>query len=302
MNKTNLIIRNFSELSVTIVCSSLAFCHITLAQRYFFSPISAQYQMPVHSVHILLPDFLPAQPSLFSQTLCNAAWEYAAQAPPIEQMPETAPSQTLGTSVQALIQVYAAFFRCVKEQQRLADAYKERLTRWGVWDEYPRTALPTSLVQAMLPLRGIVAAFPEIEAKLQQGQIPDNIVFRSAWRFFCFRYGHRTWHEGDIALPRFAEDPKTTFAQVLSLTPIRKYDDEFPIIPKLSIKARLLNMFWQKYVAAQHEIETQRSETMRQAYSLRQEILLSAEILAQKGRLPSPTHIWSMSVHDLMRL
>ncbi len=258
--------------------------------------------MSLSSLELLLPNFLPATPSAFAHSLCESAWSESLQPPTLGRLPESTTPKTLAATGEALIQLYASFFRQVKAQQSLADAHLKRLMRWGVWEEYPRTELPPSLEQVMMPLRGIVTAFPEIEPMLKEGHIPDNIVFRSAWRFFCFRYGQRALHEGDIALPRFAEDPKGTFTHLLSLQPIRKYDDEFPTTAKLSIKARLLNTLWRKYVRAQHEIERQRSETMKEAYPLRQAMLAVAEQLAQKGRLQSPSDVWNTSVHDLARL
>ncbi|MBL7990680.1 MAG: hypothetical protein JNN25_04510 [Candidatus Kapabacteria bacterium] len=258
--------------------------------------------MSLSSLELLLPNFLPARPSAFAYSLCESAWRESLQAHTLGRLSESTTPKTLAATGEALLQLYASFFRQAKEQQSLAETHLERLTRWGVWEEYPRMALPQSWEQVMMPLRGIVTAFPEIEPMLRQGHVPDNIVFRSAWRFFCFRYGQRALHEGDIALPRFAEDPKGTFAHLLSLQPVRKYDDEFPTTPKLSIKARLLNTLWQKYVHAQHEIERQRSETMQEAYSLRQAMLAAAEQFVQKGRLQSPLDVWNTSIHDLAKL
>lgn len=258
--------------------------------------------MSLSSLELLLPNFLPAQPSAFAYSLCESAWHECLQPPIQERLPESTTPKTPVAIGESLTQLYASFFRQAKEQQSLAATHLERLTRWGVREEYPRTELPQSLEQVMVPLRGIVTAFPEIEPILRQGHVPDNIVFRSAWRFFCFRYGQRALHEGDIALPRFAEDPKGTFAHLLSLQPVRKYDDEFPTTPKLSIKARVLTTLWQKYVRAQHELERRRSEAMQEAYSLRQAMLAAAEQLVQKGRLQSPLDVWNTSIHDLARL
>jgi len=259
--------------------------------------------MSVLAIRSLLPDFLPEHPSVFTRTLCECAWNESAQTPSRTQT-ETTPShqQTLEANVQALVRLYASFFRVVQEQQKIANTYTKRLTRWSVWDEYPRKDLPPLAEQAMLPLRGIVTAFPTIEQSLRQGEMPDNIVFRSAWRFFCLRYGHRAFYEGDIAVPRFDEDLQTTFVHILNLAPVRKYDDEFPTALTLSMKARLLHVLWRKYIAAQHEIETQRSETMKQAYVLRQNILTIAEHLVRSGRLQSSSDVWKTSIHDAARL
>ncbi len=259
--------------------------------------------MSVLAICSLLPDFLPEHPSVFAQTLCERAWNESAQAP-FGTQAGTIPQhqQALEANVQALVRLYAPFFRLVQEQQKIANTYTKRLARWSVWDEYSRKDLPILPEQAMLPLRGIVTAFPMIERTLRQGEIPDNIVFRSAWRFFCLRYGHRAFCEGDIAVPRFDEDLQATFAHILNLAPVRKYDDEFPTAPTLSMKARLLHVLWRKYLAAQYEIETHRSETMQQAYALRQNILATAEHLVLRGRLQSPSDVWKTSIHDVARL
>jgi hypothetical protein len=259
--------------------------------------------MSVLAIRSLLPDFLPEHPSIFTQTLCERAWNKSAQAPSRTQA-ETIPpqQQTLDANVEALVRLYASFFRLVQEQQKIANTYTKRLTQWNVWDEYSRKDLPILPEQAMLPLRGIVTAFPMIEQTLRQGEIPDNIVFRSAWRFFCLRYGHRARYEGDIAVPRFDEDLQTTFAHVLNLTPVRKYDDEFPSAATLGIKARLLHVIWRKYIAAQHEIETHRSETMKQAYALRQAMLASGATLVRQGRLKTLNELWNLPVQEAILL
>jgi hypothetical protein len=263
--------------------------------------------MSVLAIRSLLPDFLPEHPSVFTQDLCERAWNESAQAPfgaqaeaiPLQQQTLEA---NVEANVEALVRLYASLFRLIQEQQKIANTCAERLTRWNVWDEYSRKDLPILPEQAMLPLRGIVTAFPMIERTLRQGKIPDNIVFRSAWRFFCLRHGHRAWYEGDIAVPRFDEDLQTTFAHILHLAPVRKYDDEFPTAPTLSIKARLFHVIWRKYIAAQHEIETHRSETMRQAYALRQAMLASGATLVRQGRLKTLNGLWNLPVQEVILL
>lgn len=259
--------------------------------------------MSVLAIRSLLPDFLPEHPSVFTQTLCERAWNESAQAP-FGHQADTIPQQqqTLEANIEALVRLYASFFRLVREQQKIANTYTKRLTRWSVWDEYSRKDLSALPEQAMLPLRGIVTAFPMIERTLRQGEIPDNIVFRSAWRFFCLRYGHRAFCEGDIAVPRFDEDLQATFAYILNLAPVRKYDDEFPTAPTLSMKARLLHILWRKYITAQHEIETHRSETMRQVYVLRQAILASGTTLVRQGRLKTLNELWNLPVQKAILL
>jgi hypothetical protein len=259
--------------------------------------------MSVLAIRSLLPDFLPEHPSVFTQTLCERAWIASTQAPFDSQVQTIPPQQqTLEANIETLVRLYASFFRLVQEQQKIATSYAAHLTQWNVWDEYSRKDLPTLPEQAMVPLRGIVTAFPMIEQTLGQGEIPDNIVFRSAWRFFCLRYGHRAWCEGDIAVPRFDEDLQATFAHILNLVPVRKYDDEFPTAPPLSIKAQLLHVLWHKYMAAQHEIETQRSETMRQAYALRQAILASGTTLVRQGRLKTLNELWNLPLQEAILL
>jgi hypothetical protein len=246
-----------------------------------------------------LPHFLPSEPSIFADSLCDAAMAaLTAGKQRIAAPNSSAPPQTLREATEALTALYTQLFERLQEPESRAEAAAKRLTDWGVWEMYPRTMLPMTLERALLPLRGIATAFPEIEPALRQGNIPPNIVFRSAWRFFCFRYGYRCRYEGDIALPRFAEVPQATFADALALQPLRQYDDEFPDVPALTFKARLLSVVWQRYVAAQQEIETERSETMKRVLPLRQAILAQAEMLVQQGRLESPSAIWNVSVQE----
>jgi hypothetical protein len=251
--------------------------------------------MSVLSILSALPDFLPAEASAFTRSLCKSA-ELTANVVPTS-LPETLPE-----AAQMLLALYGSFAKVLETRQIASIAAEKRLKSWGVWEQYSREDLPITLERALQPLRGIVTAFPAIETDLREGRVPQNIVFRSAWHFFCFRYGHRGLYEGDIAVSRFRETPQKTFAQALALAPLRKYDDEFPNTPKTSWKSRLLSQQWNRYAAEQHEIELLRSETMKRSFAIRLAMLEQASDLVRTGRLENTDALWNYSIDDLVKL
>ncbi len=251
--------------------------------------------MSVLSVLSALPDFLPAESSAFTRSLCESAELAASMIKP--SLPTTLPE-----AAQMLLALYGSFAKALEIRQIASIADEKRLKAWGVWEQYSRADLPITLERALQPLRGIATAFPAIETDLREGRVPQNIVFRSAWHFFCFRYGYRGLYEGDIAVSRFREIPQKTFAQALSLSPLRKYDDEFPDTHKASWKSRLLSPQWRRYAAEQHEIELLRSETMKRSFAIRLVMLEQASDLVRKGRLENTDALWNYSIDDLLRL
>lgn len=253
--------------------------------------------MHIDTVFAALPEFLPAEPSLFMRSLLDSL----AESTPLNSSAARNHSPaSLDHAISSLQGLYREFARVVEPLQKRSDAYKRRLDAWGVWQQYSPVELPITPKRALQPLCGIVHTYPEIQTALQQGIVPENIVFRSAWKFIAWRYGHRAVYEGDIASPRFAEDTRATFLQVLALKPLRKYDDEFPATMPITLKGRLLGGTWAKYVAAQHEIEQCRSKTMQGVYAVKQDIVRFSEELVRKERILRTEDLWNNSLEDLL--
>lgn len=209
---------------------------------------------------------------------------------------------TLSTTLHKIACEYQKLAAIAVKIVQRSDMLEQYLRSLGVWDCYAKNELPQSPQRALLALRGIVHEYPEIETQVQQGQIPDNIVFRSAWTFLLFRYGHRGMYEGDIAYPRFGDSVQQTLAYILSLSPVRKYDDEFPTLPPMTLRAKLALWCWSYYKHLQEQLEYHRSEAMRRTSSLRRELIIAAEQLVRMGRLQRVEEVWHRTTEELITL
>ncbi|MCU0425383.1 MAG: hypothetical protein MUF71_07125 [Candidatus Kapabacteria bacterium] len=251
--------------------------------------------MHIHATFTALPEFLSAETSVFMRSLIDSL----ASSTLIPRQ-TSAKVETLPEAVTALQALYGAFASSIEPLQYRSAALRGRMESWGVWEQFSPAALPITPERALQTICGIAHTYPEVREALEKGVVPENIVFRSAWKFFLWRWAHRAVFEGDIAVQRFEEDIPATFAQALALKPLRKYDDEFPNVQPLTLKGRFFGGTFEKYVELQHEIERLRSEAMLEAYSLKQVIVRCAEERVREGQMAAVSGLWECSIEQCL--
>jgi pyruvate,water dikinase len=154
----------------------------------------------------------------------------------------------------------------------------------------------TELREDLAALRAQAAERPELREALRRGALPEDEAFREAFAAWLERHGHRGVHEGDIARPRYREEPETLLRGLAA--PAEKP----PAPPPISPRARLL---WPVAWQAERTLlarERLRSTALRGFERLRGVLLARARRLADDGVLPSVDALFQLDLDELRRL
>jgi hypothetical protein len=232
-----------------------------------------------------LPTFFPASLSRFTASLLA-----------FEPNTLSGNTTTLSTSIDALCKEYATLASQINAATERIDRARQPLERFGVWSEYAEHKAASGIEDALVTLGGMMRSRGKAEeALMRHGDLPQSIIARSAWFWFEREYGHRALGEGDIAVPRFADDRALAFQAALTRPIVRSYDDEFGNTQTLSLKARI-------FTGAAEERESACSAAMRRFHALRKELLSSATILVQTQRIPALEAFWELSIDEALQL
>lgn len=238
-----------------------------------------------------LPLFLPEQCSPFTASLL--AW----------QPSEVSKARKHEITLHSLAEAYSTLAERTLEYNAAKALYQRRLERFGVWQEYGAYRTESALEDALTTLGGMMRSCSDSDqALMRSGTMPDTIVARSAWFWFAREYGHRAIGEGDIAVPRFADNPATAFVCAVQRPEIRSYDAEFGKKHRLSLKARIVTPLWTAYQKAVREQELAHSSILRNIAILRKELCGFTATWAERSSISHAEDVWNMSIDEVVRL
>jgi hypothetical protein len=239
-------------------------------------------------------------PNFFSPIISRFTASFLALEPNTLAQYENTP---LRACIDGLYSVYSEFAEQLTSSTERVESTRQHLERFGVWREYATRTAGNSVENALTTLGGMARSYGEAEAALMRhGELPQSIVARSAWFWFEQKYGHRALGEGDIAVPRFADDRALTFQDALKRPMVRSYDDEFGDTAPLSLKARFCTGLWRKYQEAVQDHEGIRSAAMLSVYALRKDVITSVEYLIQRNVIETKETLWEMSIDEMLKL
>jgi pyruvate,water dikinase len=109
------------------------------------------------------------------------------------------------------------------------------------------------------------------------------------------KHGHRGIYESDISRPRFAEAPSLLFPAILQ--PAQKR-----AMPKRTLAGLFTLPIWKQASIAIEARERLRYEAMKAFQKSRADFLCLATKASHKGQLPTPEHIWELTIEELKRL
>lgn len=240
-----------------------------------------------------IPHFFPAIPSRFTTSLFDSSFVTGSS------------KKTFSASIDVLLQ---EFQQCEKSLQSLHVSQKQaqrRLEMVGVWKDYAARKEQDDVDYALVVLGGMLRSCAENdrEQMLQTGSLPQSIVARSAWFWFERNVGHRAESgEGDIAVPRFADDRKATFHAALSRPAVTSFDDEFGVtaMPK-SLKNRIFSPLMMHHIQITKQHEELLSQALRRVHALRKDLCDLAEHCVRLGKLQRSEQLWEMSIDEVLR-
>ena len=154
----------------------------------------------------------------------------------------------------------------------------------------------TEFREDLAALRAQAAGQPALLESLQRGALPEDGVFRVEFEAWLERHGHRGLYEGDIACPRYREEPGSLLRGLAAPA-------EEPPAPLLALRrAGLLRpVAWQaeRTLLARERL---RSAALRGFERLRGALLARARTLADRGVLPSVDALFQLDLDELRHL
>jgi rifampicin phosphotransferase len=172
------------------------------------------------------------------------------------------------------------------------------LRRAGVLAAFSRQhrSISTQINDDLAMVAHAVRKTPGGVQKLREGLVPGGDPFIAEWQKWLKNHGHRGVYESDLSMPRFHEQPELLLA---TLRVDRAQPDTRSPLP---LPAWLLYPVWLQARSAIAAREQLRSDAMRAFDRLRQLLLHQAHRAVEAGQLPSPEHLWKLSVEECRRL
>ncbi len=171
------------------------------------------------------------------------------------------------------------------------------MRRLGVLAEHSARSrsITTELYTDLAPLRERAAQNSPVREALQRGELPDDDQFRAAWQAYIAKHGQRGIYEGDLARPRFHEQPAPLFSAILAppihTQPLRR-----------TLKGLLtLPLAWQANRTVRAR-ELLHYHAMTAFDRLRAAVLHLAAAAAERGQLPTAESIWELTIEEVVLL
>lgn len=207
------------------------------------------------------------------------------------------PTFRLGEAVEELGTAYVTLARGMLLLATAASPALVLLRRAGVLaDVAARPPSAGSDMLAELDLLRQLARQPESIAALERGELPADERFRSAFRAWLSRHGHRGVYESDLSRPRYREDPRPVLR---SLATRPRPPRSLPPPSRIERALRPLAGHLRSVLRAREEL---RSAAMLCFERDRAVVLARAESFADDKLLPSPEAIWDLDVDEVLRL
>jgi phosphohistidine swiveling domain-containing protein len=208
------------------------------------------------------------------------------------------PPASLAEAAEELEWLYSMFVAQMLSLSTAMSGPLALLRRAGVLVEVaPRwRSAGTELREDLAALRARAAGRPDLLTALGRGALPEDEPFRRAFDAWLERHGHRGVHEGDIASPRYRENPETVLRSLA--TPAE------PLLPPppISLRASLLRpVAWQAERTLRAR-ERLRSTALRGFERVRAFLLVRARRLHDEGVLPSADAVFRLDLDELQRL